>query len=129
MRRFGWAWNELGETNALGAILTRDGKVGDWNLAEFLETGIGDAAHFMQSLELVKKTDRRIALDFGCGVGRITRALSQYFETVVGVDVAPSMIERARALNKDCPGCRFVLNRAPDLRQFASGTFDVVYTK
>jgi len=128
MRRFGWAWNELGETNALGAILTKDGRMGEWTLPEFFETGIGDAAHFMECLDQVARVNRRIALDFGCGVGRITRALAQYFETVVGLDVAPSMIERARTLNTDRPNCTFVLNREPHLRQFADGTFDVIYS-
>jgi ubiquinone/menaquinone biosynthesis C-methylase UbiE len=129
MRRFGWAWNELGETNALGAILTKDGRIGEWTLPEFFETGVGDAAHFMEGLDQIARVNRRMALDFGCGVGRITRALGTYFETVVGLDVAPSMIERARTLNADCPNCTFVLNRAPNLRQFADGTFDVIFSR
>jgi SAM-dependent methyltransferase len=128
MRGFGWAWNELGETNALGAILTRDGRIAEWSLPEFLETGVGDAARFMEHLTQIAHVNRRMALDFGCGVGRITRALARHFETVVGLDVAPSMIERARALNADRPNCTFVLNRAPDLRQFDDGTFDVIYS-
>ena len=31
MRRFGWPWHALGETNALGAILTRNGRIGEWS--------------------------------------------------------------------------------------------------
>jgi trans-aconitate methyltransferase len=36
------------------------------------------------------------ALDFGCGVGRLTAALAKRCERVVGVDVAPTMLEHAR---------------------------------
>lgn len=39
------------------------------------------------------------------------------------------MIRRARALNADRPGCRFLLNRAPNLRLFASHSFDLVYSR
>lgn len=68
-------------------------------------------------------------LDFGCGVGRVTRALADYFEAAVGVDASQSMIDHARRLNADCSRCEFVLNRAAHLRQFATGRFDVIYSR
>ncbi len=128
--RLGRAWDQLGRQNALGAILTRDGRVAEWNLAEFLATGSDDVGRFLADLDRIAPgVSRRQALDFGCGVGRITRALAAHFENVVGVDVAPSMIERARALNAECAGCSFILNRAPHLRAFPTGAFDVVYSR
>ena len=36
------------------------------------------------------------ALDFGCGVGRMTLAMRKYAREVVGVDVAPGMLDVAR---------------------------------
>ena len=33
--RFGATWDQLGKKNALGAILTVDGKVHDWNIGEW----------------------------------------------------------------------------------------------
>jgi ubiquinone/menaquinone biosynthesis C-methylase UbiE len=69
------------------------------------------------------------ALDFGCGVGRLTRALSDHFQAIVGMDVAPSMIERARSLNADCATCTFVLNRATRLKAIPDGAFDIVYCR
>jgi len=44
--------------------------------------------------------DPRSALDFGCGVGRLTRALGAVTGRAVGVDVAASMLDEAR---RDAP--------------------------
>jgi SAM-dependent methyltransferase len=129
-RRLGWAWDHLARHNALGAILTKDGELAVWNADEFFATGRADVDRFMAQLSrLAPSAPRTSALDFGCGVGRITRALSEHFDEVVGVDVAPSMLQRARALNAGIPHCRFVLNRARHLRCFASGSFAVVYCR
>jgi SAM-dependent methyltransferase len=38
---------------------------------------------------------RRSALEYGCGVGRLQLALSKRFEFVMGVDVSPSMLREA----------------------------------
>jgi SAM-dependent methyltransferase len=128
--RFGHTWDQLGRRNALGAILTVDGKVADWNIGEFLATGRIDVGRFMPDLErLSPDTPRTRLLDFGCGVGRVTRVFAKYFDEVVGVDVAPSMIEWAQTLHADCAQCRFVLNRAPNLQMFDSNSFSVVYSR
>ena len=129
-QRFGRTWDQLGRKNALGAILTVDGKVADWNIGEFLATGKIDVGRFMPDLErLSPSTPHARLLDFGCGVGRVTRVFADRFDAVVGVDVAPSMIEWARSLHADCDRCTFVLNRAPNLKCFASDSFSVVYSR
>jgi SAM-dependent methyltransferase len=129
--RIGWHWNQLGRRNPFGAIITRDNDPNaGWDAEEFFETGRADAARFLESLDGLGRTvGRREALDFGCGVGRITRALAERFEKVIGVDVARSMIARAREINRDRPGCEFVVNRANHLHSFASDRFDVVYSR
>jgi SAM-dependent methyltransferase len=128
--RLGWAWEDLARQNPLGAILTRDGQLSEWNPQEFFATGRADIGRFMATLSrLAPDTARTHALDFGCGVGRITRALADHFDQVVGVDVAPSMIDRARTLHAEVARCRFVLNREPHLRGFASGSFTVAYSR
>lgn len=66
------------------------------------------------------------ALDFGCGVGRLTLPLARRFDEVIGVDVSPSMVALARAGAGDDAGVSFVVNDAPDLGRFADGTFDLV---
>lgn len=36
------------------------------------------------------------ALDYGCGVGRLTRRLAERFQRVIGVDISSEMLEEAR---------------------------------
>ena len=128
--RVGWVWDQLAQDNAYGAILTKEGRVAEWNLTEFLATGQEDINRFLPHLNALAPTGpRRRALDFGCGVGRVTRPLSQHFDQTVGVDASPAMIAHARTLHADLDRCRFVLNQAPHLRQFADGSFDVVYSR
>lgn len=126
----GWAWDDLGRTNAAGAILTRDDQLVDWDLDQFWATGTADVARFINELAvLAPLASRARALDFGCGIGRLTRALAAHFTEVTGVDVAESMIRRARSANADRPNCTFVVNASADLSQFRTSSFDVVYSR
>src|SRR5262245_1965673 len=85
------AWDAVGRTNPLGAILTRDGALGEWALDEFWQTGRDEVARFLQErARVAANAPTTRALDFGCGVGRISRALSGYCDHVTGVDVAES---------------------------------------
>jgi ubiquinone/menaquinone biosynthesis C-methylase UbiE len=68
------------------------------------------------------------ALDFGCGVGRLTRALSDRFERVVGVDISASMLEEARAQHRDLLNLELLHNLATDLGPVPSDTIDLVYS-
>src|SRR5262249_22579414 len=67
-------------------------------------------------------------LDFGCGVGRLSRALAARFERCTAVDVSPRMLDVATRLNEDLPNIEVVLNDRPDLGLFESGSFDLVYS-
>ena len=126
----GDAWDRFARQNALGAILSRDGQFDDWDLQEFLATGRADCARFLTSLDRVAPAvPKTRALDFGCGVGRISRAMADHFAEVVGVDASESMIEQARILHADCDRCRFLLNREPSLGILPTASFPVVYSR
>lgn len=63
------------------------------------------------------------ALDFGCGTGRSTRFLERLGFEVVGVDIAASMIEQARAAD---PSGRYQTIPSGDFGSVAGGPFDLV---
>ena len=123
-------WEELAAYDALWAVLTDAGKRGGrWDAEEFLATGEAEVAAVLARLdELGLPRARRAALDFGCGAGRLTRALAGRFERAVGIDIAAGMVDAARRLNDDVANVEFHVNDAPDLRRFDDGAFDLVYT-
>jgi SAM-dependent methyltransferase len=101
----------------------------DWDEDDFFATGaqeIDEVMDYTAHLGLRPAADA--ALDFGCGLGRLTRALGQRFNTVVGVDIAEPMVARARTLNRGFPNCTFVHNVRPDLSVLDSESFDFVYS-
>jgi len=116
-------WEEMAAQDPLWAVLT--GKR-EWGLEEFFASGEADVAELLAAGERLSLPQaRKRALDFGCGVGRITRHLSKYFSECWGVDVSQNMLKLAEKHN---PACRFFLNRRPDLRDFPESHFDLVYS-
>lgn len=114
-------WNEAAQADALWAVSTepeRDN--GRWEPDEFFDRGMEELAPL---LDLVDAGER--ALDFGCGVGRTTRALAEKFESVTGLDISPEMISRAKALN---PSLTF-LPLSPEPRiNFPDKHFDLAFS-
>src|SRR5205807_1222219 len=97
----GLDWKEMAKVDPLWAILSHaEERFHKWNLDDFLRTGQDEIETLMESanqLGLPKR--RRCVIDFGCGVGRLTRALHNYFPECHGVDISASMVERARKLS------------------------------
>ena len=123
-------WDRLAGEDALWAVLSDDQKRGGkWDVEEFFRTGQTEIEGLLLKMEHLSLPFRRDkALDFGCGVGRLSQALASHFKEVVGVDIAPNMIQLANRFNQHGSACRFVLNQQPELRQFESAQFDVIYT-
>src|SRR5687767_13733335 len=71
-------------------------------LGAVLEMGADDANLYRDYVtnRLIKKHLRLkssdVVLDFGCGLGRVARYLSQHCNTVQAVDASPEMIEAAK---------------------------------
>jgi SAM-dependent methyltransferase len=121
-------WDDLALVDPLWAILseTQPGDQG-WQLDRFFERGEADVESVLGvARELGWQGGISSALDFGCGVGRLTRALAGHFENCTGVDISERMLEHARRLNADCANCRFLVNRSSDLALFADDAFDFV---
>jgi SAM-dependent methyltransferase len=124
------AWNDLAASDAMWAVLTGPfGQKRAWEAEAFFRTGVDEIAFVLgrvRAAGAIITPDR--ALDFGCGVGRLTQALGRQFARVDGVDISPVMIDRARELNRLGERCRYHLNERDDLCLFADGLFDFVYS-
>lgn len=123
-------WDALGRRDPRWAVLTDPARTGGrWDEDAFARTGAEDARRTMARLaQFGLPADRRRALDFGCGAGRVTLPLAKYFDEIVGVDIAPAMLDAARARDLE-KRCRFVLNAEPDLSLFGDATFDLVHSR
>lgn len=121
-------WEDMGDLDPCWAILTEPGtKFGRWDLEKFFATGNSEISALTSAGEkLGLPKEHEWALDFGCGVGRLTRSLAPHFQNVVGIDISQSMLRQAIALNPHA-NCQFLLNDSDSL-PFPSGHFDLIYT-
>lgn len=123
-------WTRLGAADPLWAVYVAPGtRGGRWDVEEFFATGRREVdGALAQAASLGLRPARGRALDFGCGVGRLSAALARHAEEVVAVDIAAPMLAEARRLDRSGGRCRFVLNTEPDLAFLADGSVDLVYS-
>lgn len=125
-------WDAMGRDDPLFAIASWAEKKGNkWDLEEFLQTGLDEIEQVVACLERLgvpAAARQGRALDFGCGVGRLTQALALHFDSVTGVDIAASMIDMAREINRHGEKCKYVLNDTNNLSQFSDASFDFIYS-
>jgi SAM-dependent methyltransferase len=124
-------WDELGELDPFWAVLSDPSRrFGRWDVKEFFETGEVEIQQLLSVADQLGYPAARIrALDFGCGVGRLTRALAGHFQECTGVDISASMVAKARELSRSLGNCSFVVNEEVDLSRFSDDSFDFVLTK
>lgn len=124
-------WDQLGRTDPLWAIITDPGRRnGRWDVDEFFATGVRDVADLIRLADrLGHPTARGSALDFGCGVGRLTQAIADHFDQVTGVDISSAMLHLARQYNRHGERCRYILNDQNHLRIFAAESFDFICSR
>ena len=123
-------WERAAQQDPLWAILSdptkRDRR---WDLASFFENGSREIAQLEDRLRGLGRFPRAgRALDFGCGVGRLTQALAGSFAEVIGVDASPTMIRLAERLNRHPGKVRYLLNTAPVLEAVEPNSIDLLYT-
>jgi len=95
-------WERLGKNDPYFSVATFD-KFRSENLneslkSEFFLTGEDYIARIWDEIEgwLRRPLRPKIALDFGCGVGRLLPPLASRAERVTGVDVSQGMLEEAK---------------------------------
>ncbi len=123
-------FEKYGETDPMYAVLTNHARRGGkWDPEDFFAHGRSEIALVMQYLhdeQLAFTPDR--ALDFGCGVGRLTQALAPHFSHVTGVDISSTMVAAAERYNAAPQKVSYVMNDQPHLKLFADNSFDFVYS-
>ena len=123
-------WDELGKDDPLWLVISDPSKAGGkWNPDEFFATGRQEISQVLEEARARQLTiPRGRALDFGCGVGRLSQALAQEFDEVQGVDISPSMIGHAKWFNQFPEKCHFHINAENSLPMFPSDHFDFIYS-
>lgn len=124
-------WEGLAQSDPFWAVCSDpERRQGRWNREEFFSSGrheIECVLGCINSLGLA--IDRGApALDFGCGVGRLTRAMAAYFPECHGADISPTMVRLAEKFNQDMPHCKFLLNERRDLSCFEANYFGFIYS-
>lgn len=125
-------WNHAAREDALFNIITDPAyRGGSWPEGEFFAHGQREIDALIEHLDGLglRGPRRRRALDFGCGVGRLTQALAGEYARVIGVDISVEMIERARGYNRHGTRCSYQVNDAADLGGLESKRFDLIYSR
>jgi SAM-dependent methyltransferase len=123
-------WNELGRRDAMWAVLSGPLEARRaWDPAAFFQTGVDEVNAVLGRVRALGVTPRlERALDFGCGIGRLSQALAAHFAEVDGVDIAAAMLEQAQTYNVAGARCRFHLNEQDSLALFPDDSFDFLYS-
>ncbi|MFN4295019.1 MAG: class I SAM-dependent methyltransferase [Thermoflexales bacterium] len=68
------------------------------------------------------------ALDFGCGIGRLSAALARRFKAVTAFDISGEMLLRGRAYLSELRNITWVQGNGVDLQPLADASHDVVFS-
>jgi len=96
-------WEKWGQRDPYFGVLTdpkfRSGNLDSGTKAEFFATGGQHVARVMGKIHKFIDSDFKpeLALDFGCGTGRVTVAMAEIARKVVGIDISDSMLKEAEA--------------------------------
>jgi SAM-dependent methyltransferase len=121
------SWEALGKKNPIPAMppyMSRQIRSLD-ELYTFGKNETDDLITYIRQLNLPLQLKR--AVDFGCGVGRISQALATHFELVYGVDIAPSLLNIAERYNCYPDRCHYLLNETSDLSVFDADSVDFIW--
>lgn len=123
-------FESLAAEDPLWTVLSDNSKRGGkWDPEEFFASGEGTIAHLEARLaELKIPLAGDTALDFGCGVGRLTFPLGKRFREVTGIDISESMITAAKQNLHRGGNCKFLLNTSDSLNTLENESLDFVYS-
>ena len=122
-------WDERARDNARYYVAT--GK-DDWSDEEFFQSGERTVAEEVRT-DMInicqgKQPGQMRVLEIGCGAGRVTRALSNLFGEVHGIDVSGEMVKLAGKALADRPNAHVYQNNGTDLKVIPVGDFDFAFS-
>jgi 2-polyprenyl-3-methyl-5-hydroxy-6-metoxy-1,4-benzoquinol methylase len=96
------SWTSLGSDDPYFSVLTRlkfwKKHISRERIDEFYESGKQEAERLFKTLNrsAIDHTSFQQCLDFGCGIGRVSRWLSEEFETIFAYDVSKYYLKMAK---------------------------------
>jgi SAM-dependent methyltransferase len=109
-------WDQRARQNARHYVATGQGA---WSDDEFFQSGEQNLREqILTDLENIcqgKDPRQMKVLEIGCGAGRITRPLANFFGEVYAVDISGEMVERARQALRELPNAHVYQNNGRDL--------------
>jgi trans-aconitate methyltransferase len=127
-------WEKFGRDDPYYGVYTDD-KYRRTNLTEqakqdFFASGREHVAHILEKIResVDSRYSIRTALDFGCGVGRVTIALAEVAETVTGIDVSESMLNEARKNCRSSGTTNVSFVRSDDKLSLVSGRYNFLHS-
>jgi SAM-dependent methyltransferase len=97
------------------------------DMDRFLETGRRVVTIALDDPPAVQPNGTAVALEIGCGMGRICLALAERFDRVIGYDISTEMLRQARELVPD-KRVDFRLTDGASLPEVTDASVDLVLT-
>lgn len=127
-------WTKLGQERPHWSVLSSDNYAGAVTPEldeQFFRTGVQERAVVEAILARANRSmgERMRAVEYGCGIGRLSLQFAAMFDAVTAIDISPSHLELARrkAAERGLTNLRFVL---ADVAEFGmSGPFDFWYSR
>jgi len=121
-------WDRLAAADAMWTVVSDPSKFGGkWDPQEFFATGEPIIERISSLENLGFQMQRATAVDFGCGLGRVSRWLAKCFSHVVGIDISPKMLDMAESYNAGKDAITFVQGNEKNI-PLATASADFIYS-
>src|SRR3954451_3573096 len=116
-------WDEGARRNAVWYVDTSLDYTNP-DIERFFETGRAIVSQALDDAP-ASPPGQALAVEIGCGLGRICKGLTERFDRVIGVDISPEMLRRAREHVPE-PSVEFMLGDGVSLAGIETGAADLV---